>query len=70
MMQNETHEMALTMDQYVSGKTYGFHANKIKTEILHFRMSDSDAFGGLPVAWYARLYPQLELAVAVDLFTH
>ena len=22
--------MALTMDQYVSGKTYGFHANRIE----------------------------------------
>ena len=30
LLQNETHEVALTMDQYVSGKTYGFHANKIK----------------------------------------
>ena len=70
MLHNETHEMALTMDHYVSGKTYGFHANRINIEKLLFRMSDNDAFGGLPVAWYARLYPQLELAVAVDLFTH
>ena len=70
MLQNETHEVALTMDQYVSGKTYGFHANKIKPEILHLRMSDSGDFGGLPIAWYARLYPQLELAVTVGLFTH
>jgi hypothetical protein len=57
MLHNETHEMALTMDHYVSGKTHGFHANKIKPEILHLRMSDSGDFGGLPIAWYARLYP-------------
>jgi hypothetical protein len=32
MLQNETHEVALTMDQYASGKTYGFHANKIEKQ--------------------------------------
>ena len=71
MLHNETHEMALTMDQYVSGKTYGFHANKnLKTEKLLFRMSDSDAFGGPPIAWYARFYPRVNLPVTVSFFTH
>jgi len=28
------HEVALTMNHYVSGNTYGFHADKIKTEII------------------------------------
>jgi hypothetical protein len=30
MLQIMKHEVALTMDHYVSGNTYGFHANKIE----------------------------------------
>jgi hypothetical protein len=33
-MQIYEHEVALTMDHYVSGNTYGFHADKIKAEII------------------------------------
>jgi hypothetical protein len=41
-MQIYEHEVALTMNHYVSGNTYGFHANKIeKQETLLFRTSVS-----------------------------
>ena len=43
---NYEHEVALTMNHYVSGNTYGFHADKNwKQEIILFQMSNSaDSF--------------------------
>ena len=39
--ENYTHEVALTMNHYVSGKTWGFHANKTENrKILLFEQSD------------------------------
>ena len=78
MMQNAAdyeHEVALTMDHYVSGNTYGFHANKTeKQEILLFRTSDGDDLFSLPVLdshpWCARLYPPVNVAVAISFLTH
>ena len=69
------HEVALTMDHYVSGNAYGFHAHKIKTrKILLFQQSDPDDLFSLPVLdshpWCARLYPPVNVAVAISFLTH
>ena len=69
------HEVALTMNHYVSGNAYGLHAYKIKNrKILLFKESDPDDLFSLPVldshSWCARLYPLINVAVTISILTH